>query len=320
LVKKTAAECTSAVSGPVPITRRSRQRNLRTSLFKEETTSSDIAKDSPQGACPVFRRPSLPTAISVTALVLAMAGVAPAATRLINGSSIKNGTITGQKIASGTVTGKNIKDGTITGPDIADNSIAAVKLKGVGGIPGPPGATGPSGPAGIRGPQGDPGPDGPEGPAGPAGPQGDPGVPGPSGADGQGPASWHAVAGISLSATATGSGTADVIGGVGVSGHNLATGYYTALVTGTVFATGANHEVTCRNAGSVGGDNTTFEFTAIDGQHRSFAASWDGWVLGGATLGRFVVSCWGDVTGANQVTFDSMTVTVLQVSGLSDRP
>jgi hypothetical protein len=277
----------------------------------------------------MFRRPTAPLVISTLALVLAMAGIAPAASRMISGKYIKNGTITnpkiangtitGQKIGSNTVTGGNIKDGTITGPDIADNSITAIKLKGIGGIPGPQGNTGPQGPAGPRGPQGDPGDtgaDGATGPAGPAGPQGDPG---PVGANGQGPASYHTVTSVGLSATATGSGTPDLVGGVGVSGHNLSTGYYTGVVSGSATGTGT-HLVNCTVGGSNPPDNTTFEFSVVAGEHRDFASTWNGFVLGGGFTGRVAVTCWADVTGANQVTFDSMTVTVLQVSGLSDQP
>jgi hypothetical protein len=276
----------------------------------------------------MFRRPSPPLVISTIALVLATAGVAPAASRLISGKQIKNGSITGSKIASNTITGSNIKDGTVGGSDITDGSISgadianatisAAKLKGVGGIPGPQGNTGPQGPAGPRGPQGDPGDtgaDGATGPAGPAGPQGDPG---PQGADGQGPVSWHAVSSVGLSATATGSGTPDLVGGVGLNTHGLSTGYYMATVTGSASATGT-HVVNCTVAGSTPAENTTFEFTAVAGEHRNFASTWNGFVLGGGFTGRVAVSCWADVSGANQVTFDSMTVTVLQVTGVTDR-
>ena len=267
-----------------------------------------------------LRRPSASFVVAVLALAVAMAGVAPAASRMINGSLIKNGTITGKKIAKGTITGANIKYGSVSGLDIADNSISAIKLKGIGGIPGPQGPQGSTGPAGPRGPVGDPGPDGNDGPAGPAGPAGPQGDPGPPGSDGQGPASYNTVTGVSLSATATSSGSPDLVGGVGLSGHNVATGYYTALVTGSVTATGAAHQVNCTIAGSQAQDNLTFTVTAVPGEDRSFAGSWDGWVLASQFLGRVAVSCWADVTGANQVTFDSMTVTALQVSSLSQRP
>jgi hypothetical protein len=86
--------------------------------------------------------------LSVIAVLLACTAGATAASSLITGKQIKNGTITGADIKSATIGPSKLSDGLAS--QIED-----------GGLPGPQGPAGPSGPGG---------------PAGPAGPGGSPGV------------------------------------------------------------------------------------------------------------------------------------------------
>jgi hypothetical protein len=91
--------------------------------------------------------------ISVLALVLAMTAGATAASNLITGRQIKNGSITGT----------DIKDRSVGADDLQSESIGPSKLSsgllddiaaGKDNLPGPAGPTGPTGPTGPAGPAG----------------------------------------------------------------------------------------------------------------------------------------------------------------------
>lgn len=88
-------------------------------------------------------RPSLPLAVSVVSLVVALSSSATAALA-----------ISGKDIKPGTVTGKQVKNGSLRLNDLAAGVRTQVRAAGT------PGQTGPVGPEG---------PEGPEGPVGPAG-------------------------------------------------------------------------------------------------------------------------------------------------------
>jgi len=161
----------------------------------------------------LHRRPSTATVIATVALVFAMAGVAPAASRLING--------------------KNIKKGTVTGVQIKDHSVKKVDLAADALVAGPRGATGAPGP---RGNDGAPGSDGQDGAPGTPCTPGTPGTPGQDGANGQGPAYFQTFADFAVPAN----GTAATFGGT----TNLALGPYVLTGVGSVTAA-ADATVTC---------------------------------------------------------------------------
>lgn len=74
-------------------------------------------------------RPSPAMVVALTALVVACAGTATAATVLIHSSSqIGNGVITGNNIHPNTITGNRIANGTIGASKLANGSIGTSKL------------------------------------------------------------------------------------------------------------------------------------------------------------------------------------------------
>jgi len=229
------------------------------------------------------RRPAASTVISVCALVLASAGVAPAAARLIDGKTIKNGTITGAKLKKGTIT--------------ADRLAGGVLRSGATGAPGRDGvqgARGPAGPAGDKGDQGDPGT------------QGDPGAPG---ADGIGPAFRKGNAGpVALDAGATDEAHhVDVVSGAG-----LPLGLYSFLATATVSASGGDATVSCRIYGSDTARSEIVTATVLDGRSAAIAASFSK-VFGGSTLGDTIaLRCWG--SGAQFASVSGAEVSAIQMT------
>lgn len=108
-------------------------------------------------------------------VVLAIFGGTATATKLIDGSDVRNGSLTGADIKNNSLTGLDIKNGSINPSDLAPKTR----------VSGPRGPIGPAGPPGLSA---EPTPvlprpvfPGPAGPAGQKGERGDPGAPGPSG-------------------------------------------------------------------------------------------------------------------------------------------
>jgi hypothetical protein len=58
--------------------------------------------------------PSPSMAVSLTALVIALGGSAYAATGLIDGNKLKNGSVSGSKLKKDTLTGRQIKESTLS--------------------------------------------------------------------------------------------------------------------------------------------------------------------------------------------------------------
>jgi hypothetical protein len=112
--------------------------------------------------------------VAIVALVFATTGGAYAATRFINGSSIKNGTISAAKLS-------RAAKQSLEGDRGARGAAGAAGADGVAGPAGQTGAKGDTGAQGERGAQGEQGARGAmgeQGPAGALGETGDPGEPG----------------------------------------------------------------------------------------------------------------------------------------------
>jgi hypothetical protein len=122
---------------------------------------------------------------SIAALVAAVvaSGSAVAATRLIDGHSIKNRTIPATKLTRAAVASLHGLRGPrgSSGADGTDGAQGPAGPQGPKGDTGAPGAKGDTGPTGPTGADGAMGPTGPTGPAGPQGPKGDTGAPGAKG-------------------------------------------------------------------------------------------------------------------------------------------
>jgi hypothetical protein len=82
-----------------------------------------------------------------------------AASRLVTGTEIKNGTVTGRDVRNGSVGGRDVRDGTLMAADFTPGQLPA----GPTGAAGPAGPVGPRGDSGPQGAKGDPGPQGPSG-------------------------------------------------------------------------------------------------------------------------------------------------------------
>ena len=120
------------------------------------------------------------TVIAVVALILALTGSAYAASGLITGADIKNGSISKADLSSRAINSLKGKRGP-AGPAGREGFAGPQGPQGSTGPEGPRGLVGPSGPAGPKGTTGDTGargPVGPQGDIGPAGPDGPQGTPG----------------------------------------------------------------------------------------------------------------------------------------------
>ena len=131
----------------------------------------------------LLKRPSVPAVIATLALVFAMAGVAPAAKRLL----------TGKDIARNAITTTHVKDHTLKAADFAPGVLSVGN-----GAAGPAGAPGAKGATGAQGPQGDSGAPGDNGLDGAPGANGADGAPGADGANGQGPAYFHSYTNLAV--------------------------------------------------------------------------------------------------------------------------
>ena len=99
-----------------------------------------------------IRRPRASVVIASLALFVALGGSATAASSLVTGSQIKNGTIAGKDLKKSTVTGSKVKNGSLSSSDLSTSAKSA--LKGAKGDPGPAGPAGPPGQTGAQGPRG----------------------------------------------------------------------------------------------------------------------------------------------------------------------
>lgn len=88
--------------------------------------------------------------VACAALFFALAGTGMAATPLITGKQVKNGSLTGKDVKNNSLTGKDVKN--LTSGDVNDASLLAKDFK-PGQLPaGPQGTPGQRGPAGPSGP------------------------------------------------------------------------------------------------------------------------------------------------------------------------
>lgn len=101
--------------------------------------------------------PSPAVVLAGLALFVALAGssfaapVRDAATRLITGAQIKDGSVTGKDITNRSLTGLDLKLSTLSTAHVIDGSLRATDFK-AGDLPaGPAGAAGAAGPAGSTG-------------------------------------------------------------------------------------------------------------------------------------------------------------------------
>jgi len=227
----------------------------------------------------LHRRPSVPTVIATVALVFAMAGVAPAASKLINGKNIKKGTITSTQV----------KDGSLKRVDFAAGTL-------VPGPAGPKGATGAKGADGVSGSDGAPGADGAPGTPGTDGADGAPG------ADGQGPVYFHDFGDGNAVATSAG----DIV----TLGSNIALELkpYAILVSGQVTAS-ADTTVTCKLkfGGPVSND---FTIKVVANKTAPLSIAYTRMV----PLGTITLNC----VGTNAATIDGLEMVAIQASTLQN--
>lgn len=75
-----------------------------------------------------FSRPSPAMIVALIALVFAATGTGIAATGVITGTEIKDGSITSADLATGAVTSSDIKNGTVNSTDIKNGSLSSADL------------------------------------------------------------------------------------------------------------------------------------------------------------------------------------------------
>jgi hypothetical protein len=241
----------------------------------------------------LLKRPSVPTVIATLALVFAMAGVAPAAKKLI----------VGKDIAKNAITTNHVKDHTLKAVDFAPGVLKS----GGSGPAGPAGLTGPKGATGPQGAQGDSGAAGENGLDGAPGDDGAPGVDGVDGTNGQGPAYVHSFTGLNVT---TSTANVAVLG----SGTPLGLAPYVVSVAASVSAA-SNTVVTCFF--NVGPDvvnpllvSPSFTTTVKAGGTATMAWSWGRMVSGGFVK----LNCVGD----NAATIDHLVLTAIQATTVTD--
>jgi hypothetical protein len=72
------------------------------------------------------RRPSPSMVVAIVALFVALGGTSVAATLIITGKNVKNGSLTGADIKRGSLTGKNVKNDSLGGKQIKESSLGKV--------------------------------------------------------------------------------------------------------------------------------------------------------------------------------------------------
>jgi hypothetical protein len=243
----------------------------------------------------LLKRPSVPTVIATLALVFAMAGVAPAAKRLL----------TGKDIAKNAITTNHVKDHTLKAADFAPGV-----LKSGSGPAGPAGAAGAKGATGPQGAQGDSGAPGENGLDGTPGTPGTPGVDGADGTNGQGPAYIHSFTNLSVGMVSGGAANVAVLG----NGTPLGLARYVVTVAGSV-SSGNNTVITCFF--NVGPDvvnpllvSPSFTTTVKSGGTATMAWSWGRMVPSGFVK----LNCVGD----NAATIDHLVLTAIEATVLTD--
>ena len=176
---------------------------------------------------------SLPLALSVAALVVAVLGGTPAGEAAADGvvAFAKNaGAVNGIKASRTPRAGRLLalgRNGKIPAR-VVPVERGPQGPAGPQGQRGPAGATGPQGPAGEPGPAGPPGQEGPAGAPGPAGPQGPPGPQGDRGEKGEpGEAATSLWAAVAADGTLTAGRNA-------VSASRLGTGAYEVVLAKNV--------------------------------------------------------------------------------------
>jgi len=232
----------------------------------------------------LLRKPSVPTVIATTALVFAMAGVAPAASKLING--------------------KNIKKGTITSTQVKDHSLKRVDFATGVLVPGPAGPKGATGAPGLPGADGQ---NGQNGQNGAPGAKGDPGDPGTPGTNGQGPAYFHNFSNLDL----TGGNPASNIATLGTNSQ-LETAPYMISAVGQVEAGASDTVVSCEL--NVGGGPTLhgpdFSVTVKANTTGTLAASW------GRMVPSHVVNL--SCSANHDATITELTLSAIQATSVTE--
>jgi hypothetical protein len=194
----------------------------------------------------LLKRPSVPTVIATLALVFAMAGVAPAAKRLL----------TGKDIAKNAITTTHVKDHTLKAVDFAPGVL---KAGGVGPA-GPAGAAGPKGAIGAQGPAGESGTPGDNGLDGAPGADGAPGLDGAPGVDGQGPVFFREAASVAITAVDS---DFDITPG---------NGYFQLFASGEATGSGSVDLICTLRWGALASATFTVPLSATEA--RSFSSSW----------------------------------------------
>ncbi len=233
----------------------------------------------------LLKRPSAPMVIATLALVFAMAGVAPAAKKLI----------VGKDIARNAITTTHIKDRTLKAADFAPGV-----LKSGSGPAGPAGPAGPKGATGPQGAQGDSGTPGENGLDGQPGAPGAAGNDGADGANGQGPVYFHHFTALAVPQSA------DDVAALGAT-TALATGAYAVFVSGQI-SSANNTEVTCYLKVGAGPTLRSDDFTTTvkSGGKATMAFSWAR-MIGSGTV---TLNCVGD----DVAQIDELTLTAIQAT------
>ena len=233
----------------------------------------------------LLKRPSVPTVIATLALVFAMAGVAPAAKRMI----------VGKDIARNAITTSHVKDHTLKASDFAPGVLAADA--------GPAGPTGAKGALGAQGTQGDSGAPGDNGLDGQPGAAGAAGAAGADGAPGQGPMLFREEDGVAHAGLAVVSGSDTVVS------ITPGTGYFMIFASGEATGSGPV-DLECKLK-YLSTESLPLNVTLAASERRSFASSW-GRIMGAGTPAS--LSCH---TSSGTATLNRVTLTAVNATNIS---